>query len=228
MKCVPVLPIAALLAATGVATTASADPMRPSQDPTPQHQYPQASGRVSYVPDRLEVQAVHNFGACIVGYTPDGARRVLSLDYRSSDYERQLYALAKGHDDRCLLGGWRYKFAPSLVAGAMAEALLKSRVNSAELPKQLAFDPSRQPIEARGPLEEMALCAVMKDPQETVRIFGTEPATTAEAEAIRPMTGVLTKCLKKDTQVELNKPGIRALLALAAWRVINTPEGAAH
>jgi hypothetical protein len=225
MSRVRVLSVAALLVGMTFATASSADPMRPQQDSTPQHQYPPLS---EYVSDPLEVQAAHNFGACIVGYTPQGAKQVLALDYRTAEYSQKLHELAKGHDDRCLLGGWRYKFTGSLVAGAMAEALLKSAVHQSELPKELAYDPARRPIDARGPLEEMALCAVMKDPQGTVRIFGTEPATAAEAEAMKPMTDVLTKCLKKDTQAELNKAGIRALLALAAWRVVNTPEGAAH
>ena len=226
MNRVPGLSIAAVLAAAALATAASgADPMRPQQDPTPHHQYPALR---DYVSDPLEVQAAHNFGACIVSYTPEGARQVLSMDFRTPEYARKLHELAMGHNDRCLLGGWRYKFTGSLVAGAMAEALLKASGRQADLPKELAFDPARQPIDARGPLEEMALCAVMKDPQEAVRIFDTEPATAAEAEAMKPMTDVLTRCLKKDAQVELNKPGIRALLALAAWRVVNTPQGAAH
>jgi hypothetical protein len=224
MSRVAVLSIAAVLAAAAV-TVASADPMRPQQDPTPQHQYP---ALYDYVSDPLEVQAAHNYGACIVSYTPQGAKQVLSMDFRTPEYARKLHELAKGHVDRCALGGWRYKFSPSLISGGMAEALLKSNGHQSELPKKLAYDPARQAIDARGPLEEMALCAVMKDPQETLRIFATQPATAAEAEAMKPMTEVLTRCLKKDTQVELNKAGIRALLALAAWRVVNTPEGAAH
>ena len=225
MSRVPVLSIAAGLIGAALVPAASAEAMRPVQDSTPQHQYPALN---DYVSDPLEVQAAHNFGACIVGYTPEGAKQVLSLDDRSEEYSRKLHELAKGHVDRCALGGWRYKFSPSLISGGMAEALLKSNGHQADLPKKLAYDPSRQPIAARGPLEEMALCAVMKDPQETIRIFSTQPATVAEAEAMGPMTDVLTKCLKKDTQVELNKAGIRALLALAAWRVVNTPEGAAQ
>jgi hypothetical protein len=225
MSRVPVLSIVAILAGAALAAASWGDPVRPPQDPTPRHQYP---ALYDYVSDPLEVQAAHNYGACIVSYTPQGAKQVLSMDFRTPEYTRKLHELAKGHDDRCALGGWRYKFSPSLIAGGMAEALLKANGHQSELPKELAYDPSRQPIDARSPLEEMALCAVMKDPQETVRLFGTEPATAAEAEAMKPMTDVLTKCLKKDTQVELNKAGIRALLALAAWRVVNTPEGAAH
>jgi hypothetical protein len=182
-----------------------------------------------YRPDPFEVQAIHNFGACIVGTTPEGARRVLALDYRTSEYQRKLRELAKGHDDsRCLLGGWRYQFAPSLLAGAMAEALLKSDVKDPEMVRRLAYDPARPGIEARGPLEEMALCVVMKDPQAIAALFATEPATAQENQAIAPIGGVLPDCLRKDMKVELNKPGLRSLLALAAWRIATTPRGSAQ
>ena len=106
MSRVPVLSIAACLIGAALVPAACAEPMRPPQDPTPQHQYPALN---DYVSDPLEVQAAHNFGACIVGYTPEGARQVLSLDYRSEAYSRKLHELAKGHVDRCALGGWRYR-----------------------------------------------------------------------------------------------------------------------
>jgi hypothetical protein len=160
-----------------------------------------------------------------VGTTPEGARRVLALDFRTSEYKKDLRSLAFGHDDsRCLNGGWRYKFAPSLLAGAMAEALLKSDIKKEELPKRLAYDPARAPIQARNELEKMALCTVMQAPVATVRLFDTQPATGAEQAAMKPVSDALSDCLQKGTQVTLNGPGVRSLLALAAWRVVTAPE----
>lgn len=223
------LSAAALTAGMTLGAPSSADPERPVQNPAPASQYPApASRHAEYVPDPFEVQAIHNFGACIADTTPEGARRVLALDFRTSQYKKSLRTLVYGHDDsRCLLGGWRYKFAPSLLAGAMAEALLKSDIKKEELPKRLAYDPARAPIQARNALEKMALCTVMQAPEATMSLFDTEPATGGEQAAMKPVGDALSNCLQKGTQVTLNGPGVRSLLALAAWRVATTPEKAA-
>ncbi len=171
--------------------------------------------------DTVAIQAVHNYGACVVEQTPRGAREVLALDFRSDEYQKKFRAMLKGHE-RCIPFDASLGTARLLFAGAMAEALLKFDVGSNELPRRLAFDPARAMIQARSPTEEMALCTVMQAPQATAKLFETEPATKEEIQAMQPLGGVLGECLKKDTKAELNKPGLRSLLALAAWRIAST------
>jgi len=176
--------------------------------------------------DDLAIQAVHNFGACIVRESPTGAaEQVLALDYQSAEYQERLRAMAKGHE-RCIVGGWRLGSSQVLIAGAMAEALLKSEIKTEEMPRRLAYDPARQVIQARSPTETMALCTVLKAPEPTTRLFSTEPTTKEEAEAIKAVSPVLGECLKKDMKVALNPPAVRSLLALAAWRIATTPKTA--
>jgi hypothetical protein len=174
-------------------------------------------------PDTVAIQAVHNFGACVAEQTPRGAREVLALDFRSDEYQKKFRAMLKGHD-RCIPFDARLGTARLLFAGAMAEALLKFDVKSVELPQRLAYDPTREMIEARSPLEEMALCTVMQAPQATAKLFATEPATSEETGAMQPLGGVMTECLKKDMKAEINKPALRSLLALAAGRIASTPK----
>ena len=177
--------------------------------------------------DDLAVRAVHNFGACIVREAPTGAaEKVLELDYRSEEYQKRLRAMAKGHD-RCIVRGWRLGSSQMLVAGAMAEALLKSEVKAKELPKRIAYDPARPAIKARSPTETMALCAALQAPQATARLLRTEPTTKEESEAMNAVAPVLTECLRKDVKLTLNKPALRAVLALAAWRIVTTPKAPA-
>jgi hypothetical protein len=64
----------------------------------------------------------------------------------------------------------------------------------------------------------------MQAPGATLSLFATEPATGAEQAAMKPVGDALSNCLQKGTQVTLNGPGVRSLLALAAWRVATTPE----
>ena len=208
--------------------------LRPEQNPTPATQYPTPSfapptNHASHVSGDIRVQAVHNYGACIVANTPQGAREALTMDFRGADYKRKIRALAQGHSDgRCMLNFSRLAANQTLLAGAMAEALIKTDVREADLPRRLAYDPARQLIQARSPLEEMALCAVMKAPDATLRLFGTKPATSEEQAAMKPITGLLSDCLKKDVKLTIDGPAIRSLLALAAWRIATTPQMAAR
>ena len=180
------------------------------------------------VSDDLAVRAVHDFGACIVREAPRGAaEQVLEMDFRSPDYQRKLRAMAKGHE-RCIVGGWQLGSSRVLVAGAMAEALLKSEVKSADLPQRLAYDPARAVIQARSPVETMALCTALQAPQATARLLESEPATKDETAAMSAVAPVLGECLKKDTKLTLNQPALRAVLALAAWRIASTPSVAAQ
>jgi hypothetical protein len=179
----------------------------------------------SNTPESVAVRAVHNFGACVVSRTPQGARDVLALDYNSGDYEKRVHRYIQGHD-YCVPFNARMSSSGLLFAGALAEALLKTDVKSADLPQRLAYDQQREIIQARGPMEAMALCTVLNAPEATARIFDTEPATPEEIEAMKPLGSVLPECLKKDVKLNLNKPALRSLLALAAWRIVTTPRKA--
>ena len=181
-----------------------------------------AAAPYANMPQDISIQAVHNFGECVVKRTPRGAREVLSLDYNSPEYDKELRSYIRGHD-YCMPFNGAISSREVLFAGALAEAMLKMDVRSSELPQRLAYDPQRQMIAARGPAEAMALCTDFAAPQVTVRIFQTEPATPEESAAMQPLGGVLTDCLKKGAQVTINKPALRSLLALAAWRIVNTP-----
>jgi hypothetical protein len=181
-----------------------------------------AAAVASNTPESVAIQAIHNFGGCIVARTPQGARDVLAIDYTSPEYQKRLRVYLKGHE-RCIPFDGSIGSKQILFAGSLAEALLKTDVKPATLPNRLAFDPQRELIEARSPSEAMALCAVLYAPQATAKIFETEPATPEESAAMKPLGGVLTECLRKDVQLTLNKPALRSLLALAAWRIVTTP-----
>jgi hypothetical protein len=182
-----------------------------------------ASSVHANTPEDIAVQALHNFGACIVERNPRAARELMDMDYRSPEYQKRLRDYARGHD-YCIPFNGRLASSELLLAGSVAEALLKTDVKAAELPQDLAFDPAREAIPARSESEAMALCTVLKAPEVTANIFKTEPATDAEIAAMKPLGGVLGECLKKDTKMTLNKPALRSLLALAAWRVVHAPK----
>lgn len=175
-------------------------------------------------PEAAGIQAVHNYGACMASHTPEGAKQLLAMDFNSPRYDKQFRRYVAGHE-YCMPFNGMIGSSRLLFAGALAEALLKTAVQHDELPHRLAFDPKRGDVVARSEVEGMALCTVLEAPKATVRIFDTEPATSDEVEAMTPIGAVLGDCLKKDMKLMVNKPALRALLALAAWRVVNASEG---
>ncbi len=177
--------------------------------------------------EALALQAIHNFGACVVEKTPKGAEEVLSMDFTTKEYAERLRELGKGHG-RCVMPEWRLQTSNILFAGALAEGLIHSDMKPTELAEALAYNPQRAAIEARSETETMALCTVMQSPQATSELFQTEPATREEHEAMTHIVAVLPNCLKKDANLTLNPPALRSILALAAWRIVETPKVAAQ
>ena len=168
-------------------------------------------------PTPLAVEAMHNFGNCVVRYTPAGARELLAMDFRTAVYGETMRRLARGHG-RCAPRS-EIRFNGLLFAGALAEALLETDVRTSDLPSRLARDPSRPAIAARDEVETMALCAVLASPAGAAALFATDPASKEQTAAMQTLAPTLGTCLAQNMQVKLNPPALRSVLALAAWRI---------
>jgi hypothetical protein len=179
----------------------------------------EAKGPLSGNPDDLSVQAVHNFAACLADTTPKGARELLAIDYREDAYKNALRRFVKGHaDGRCLYASV-LRSNDVLISGGMAERLLVETVKPDRFRSLVAYDAKKSPIAARSPMEATAICVVRAEPAKTYAIFQTEPTSGYEGHAMQAIAPSLMNCVKAGQKVTLNKPGLRALLALAAYRL---------
>ena len=170
--------------------------------------------------DPLAVPVVHNFGKCVARRTPSAVENLLALDWRTPEYGQALKRAMTGHS-YCLTGG-KLRTAGSLVAGALAEGALM-RDDGRGLAGKLAWREGAAPIEARGELDAMGMCIVRKAPEATVALLRTEPTSDQETVALRGVTPFLGECTAKGTQLRINRPGLRAQIALAAYRITHTP-----
>jgi hypothetical protein len=177
--------------------------------------------------DPQSLRALHVIGACVADRLPWDARAVLALDYRTPEYADKLKTIGD-RAGRCVRTNAQLRSSGVLFAGALAEAMLKTHVKQKDLASRLAFDPARPAIEARSAGEEMTLCTALHAPKATAALFETRPATREEGEAENLLAPVMGECLQKDTKVEMNRPAIRAMLALAAYRIVNAPKKAAQ
>jgi hypothetical protein len=183
-----------------------------------------AREELSPTPDDLSVQAIHNFAGCIADTTPRGAEAVLAMDYRAPAYAKQLHSLAAGHaDGRCATVG-RLQYSNVLVAGGMAERLLVEKVKPEGFAHLAAYDPTRPAIVARSAMEMTSICVVRAEPAKVYNIFRTDPTSADESRAMQAIAPSLMNCIKAGQKVTLNKPGLRASLALAAYRLALQPD----
>ena len=173
-------------------------------------------------PEALAVEALHNFGACVARTAPAGAEEVLAMDYRTDAYRQKLSRLAKGHD-RCVSPRSQLRFNGVLFAGALAEALVEQPGRSV-LTRLSAAEDANAPVEARSALEAMALCGVMTRPAAAGRLLESEVGSEMEADAMEALLPTMTGCLTEASKAELNKPALRSIVALAAWRIVSTAE----
>ena len=182
-----------------------------------------AAAAVSTSSDASSVQSLHVTGACIVDQMPRTARALLAMDFRSPEYAEKMKALGT-NSGRCLPRRTKFSASGILFAGSIAEAFLKRDLTSKKLASHIADYQILPIVEVRSPLEEMALCTVLRDPQGTAALFQALPATPGESAAITSLAPVLGECMAKGTKAELNKPAIRSLLALAAYRIVTAPK----
>jgi hypothetical protein len=178
----------------------------------------QAKSSVDGKPSKpLAVVAMHNFAACVAdrAHKPEA---VLALAPGSEDYQRAMRRLARGHD-MCGSAGGRLRFNPMLFAGGLAERLLEQQRPPGGLVRLLLPDPAAPPVVARDEADAMALCTVRRSPDAVAALFATGPASDDEKEAMTALGPTVAACLAAGRTLRINRPGLRSLIAVAAYRL---------
>jgi hypothetical protein len=166
-----------------------------------------------------DLAMMHEFSRCIVKASPGQAARILQLDYRKDSYRRSLRNFAQWPRHCAPMGG-RLRMAGVLLAGSFAEALLPRALAGRSLAAGVARDPARAPIEARDDGEYLGLCAVRTMPEQVSALLATAPSSEDEKKAVAVVAPGLPSCVRAGGSAIVNRPALRALLALAAYRMV--------
>lgn len=166
-------------------------------------------------PDDLRILA--RFSRCVADRQGSRARAILALDYRTDDYRSQMRRLAMSNWGCALPGTLRFSLV--LFAGGMAENLLAANLHQGELAAHVALDPARAPLAARDENEMMSLCTVRAAPNEVAALLRSDTASPQEAAALTALVPHVTSCLAAGQRLALNRPFLRAVLVLAAYRL---------
>jgi hypothetical protein len=163
---------------------------------------------------------LHAVARCMVGHWPRDARNLLLLDLRGNDYHGAVRRFIDRHPGCTPRGTLR--FGGLLFAGAVAEVLLRT---FRDLPERVAYQPSRPAIRVTNEPDLMSVCAVRNEAGEVAALLASMPASTAEERAVQALQPRLAACLRAGLTAHFNRPGLRALLALSAYRLVAHNDG---
>ena len=166
--------------------------------------------------DRLVLQ---RFTRCVAERQPAQARDLIIADYRTDSYRDARRRLATSHRG-CLPAGSRLRMGGILFAGGMAETLLATAVPRGSLGARTALNPAIAPFHALDQGEVMNVCVVRTAPAEVEALLASEPGSAGEGAALRAVSPHIGPCLAAGTEMRLNRLGLRAMLALAAYRLV--------
>lgn len=164
-----------------------------------------------------EIRILGDFSRCVAHRQSGQARALLAMDFHDRTYGRTLNRLVQSQRS-CAPPG-QLKFAGLPFAGGLAEALLHDRLGQGALAPAVAYDPARPAIQARSESETMSLCTVRAEPERVAALLATGAGTQAEVVALNALTPAVGQCLAAGASMRLNRLGLRAMLALAAWRL---------
>lgn len=165
--------------------------------------------------DALALEALRNYATCAVERTPAGAEKMLSYEPSSPQFRASRRRFAAGHSE-CAKRGDRLQFGGMIFAGDVAEALIAKKYPATAL-AQAASKPSPQPLTL---IEAVGMCVARAKPAEVLAIFATIPASDAEVAALKPTGDILPGCIPAGQTIKLNRPAVRAIYALGAYRLL--------
>ena len=118
----------------------------------------------------------------------------------------------------------RLRLFRELFAGGIAEELLVGMLGGASLPSRMGGAVAR--IEPRDPTEAIGLCLVRNQPQAAASLLATAPASPEEQRLAVEMTPQVADCVPSGQIARITQPSLRAIVALAAYRLIKQNEAA--
>jgi len=172
--------------------------------------------------DPAHVQELHRAGACLANQRTIEVRALLKMDFWTDEYGRVMRKLGRSAGN---CQGWQeldargYQVSGLLLAGAMAEGLLRRDDLLSRLGDATAHNPGLPAIEARSDTELMAFCVVRTNPVEVAALLATEPATKEEFLTLKAMGATLSGCVTANSKSQFTREGLRALIALGAYRL---------
>ncbi|HEX9954855.1 MAG TPA: hypothetical protein VGB48_06540 [Allosphingosinicella sp.] len=174
-----------------------------------------------------DIKMMHDLARCLVARKGSQVQRLLATDYRTDAYRSSVRRFARGASSCASFSG-SLKMANVLMAGSLAEAMLATSDNATPLARRLAYDPAAPAVPARDDGEYLGLCLARTQPEAVEALLATAPESDAEKAKVASMVPTIAPCVQAGASARINRTGLRALVALAAYRLTTSSAGAAR
>jgi hypothetical protein len=187
---------------------------------------PAAAAPTPATPAELQAGA-----ACVIGQNAAAADALFATAPFSAEERQQAIALIR-EVQRCQHQRQPMATSPSLLRGALAEAVVESRFATPQAARTpaLAAAPlfrselatARPDAAAMVPVYTMAECTVVQHPELVRAWFATTPGTAEAAAALQALNPAFVACVPRGSQLNIDPRHVRGVLAedLYRWSVV--------
>jgi hypothetical protein len=225
---------AALAAVLGLATPAYAQyggsgPPPPASAPrggSGQNASAPAAAPTPATPAELQAGA-----ACVIGRNAAAADAYFATAPFSAEERQQAIAMIS-EVQRCLRQRHPMATSPSLLRGALAEAVVESRFTAPQAARNPALSATplyrpdlattRTDPASMAPVYTMAECTTVQHPELVRALLATTPATPEAGGALQALNPAFVACVPRGSQISIEPGHIRGVLAedLYRWSVV--------
>ena len=161
---------------------------------------------------------MEQFGICVADRSPEKAADTLAMDFRSTTYKSALRNLARANEDCFIRRNDAMRSQNLSFAGAIAERLIERDAAPVNVRIVRA---SAASIEPRTASDAIAICVVRSVPDDVARLFASDVASDAEAQAYSALQLATRLCSQGKGELRTTVEGLRAMLATAAFRTVS-------
>ena len=171
----------------------------------------------------------NGFGQCLARREGKSMRAVLDLPLLAAEQRKGLDRLTTQFDG-CLGDSSEFdelQYSNLLVVGGAAEYFVGTQLKKANLSSLVGMtDDALMETEfrPRTELEDLGLCVVRRDITKAQALLSSKPTSNTEKEAIKAIVPELGPCVRAGSELQLNAPNVRALVALALYRAASKLE----
>lgn len=182
-----------------------------------------APGSISDRSVKSAIIIANGFGQCLARREGKSVQVVLDMPLMAPEQGKALGRSMEMYDG-CLGDSSEFdelNASRLLVLGGAAEWFVGTSLKNADIDSingmtdealmQAEFRP-------RTELEDLGLCVIRRDVAKAKALLEAKPTSDSELAAIKAVTPELGPCVMEGTQLKLNVPNIRALIALAFYR----------
>lgn len=199
----------------------AADP-KPAAWPEPEREMPGGNRVGQGGNDRIARTTLEKLGECSARKSPGETARLLTMDFKSTVYDRGMVMLANANK-QCAGFRGTLRSANLLFAGELAEAMLES--DTTPLANRIAKAAAAPATESFSFTDKVAICVVRSVPNDVAALFATARDSAEETASLNGLTtamGMCAKAAEARKPLSINPAGLRAMLATATFRSLES------